>query len=163
MLARSNQLGSEAAGNLATTDVESTKPQLDIDSNIAIIVDPETIDNDGFVSLWSVASATMNADLHRTRALASRFLGFLCKHSCDFVVASSSDAKYLDERFERENALLYNWSIDSENVDVVSQHAYVPAEGLLRFLKKKKFDASANYSPRRADRVKWFSDDWCVG
>jgi hypothetical protein len=162
--ARSNQLGSEAvASNLAATDVESTKPQVDIDANIAIIVDPETIDSDGFVSLWSVASATTNAELHRTRALASRFLGFLCKHSCTFVVASSSDAKYLDERFERDNSLLYNWSIDSENVDVVTQHAYVPAQGLVNFLKKKKFDASSNYSPRRADRVKWFTDDWCVG
>jgi len=159
----SSQLVSEVASNLATTDAESTKPQVDIDSNIAIIVDPETIDSDGFVSLWSVASTTTNAELPRTRALASRFLGFLCKHSCDFVVASSADAKYLDERFERDNSLLYNWSIDSENVDVVSQHAYVPAQALAKFLKKKKFDASSNYSPRRADRVKWFSDDWCVG
>ena len=163
LLAWSSQLVSEAAGNVATTDVESTKPQADIDANLAIIVDPQTIDEDGFVSLWSVASASTNAELPRTRALASRFLGFLCKHSCDFVVASSSDAKYLDERFERDNSLLYSWTIDSENVDVVSQHAYVPAQAIVMFLKKKKFDPSSTYSPRRADRVKWFSDDWCVG
>ena len=154
----------ESNGNAATTaNSDSTKVVVEIDSNIAITVDPESIDADGFVSLWNVASSTMNADLHRTRALASRFLGFLCKHQCSFVVASSSDAKYLDERFERDNKLLYNWAIDSENVDVVSQHAYVPADSFVKFLKQKKFDASSNYNPRRADRVKWFSDDWCVG
>jgi hypothetical protein len=157
-------MDNESSGNVAMSDsTESTKPVIDIDPKIAIVVDPESIDADGFVSLWNVASATMKADLLTTRALASRFLGFLCKHGCDFVVASSSDAKYLDERFERDNKLLYDWSVESENVDVVSQHAYVPAEGFLRFLKAKKFDASSNYSPRRADRVKWFTDDWCVG
>lgn len=157
-------MDNESSGNVAMSDsAESTKPVIDIDPKIAIVADPESIDADGFVSLWNVASATMKADLLTTRALASRFLGFLCKHGCDFVVASSSDAKYLDERFERDNKLLYDWSVESENVDVVSQHAYVPAEGFLRFLKAKKFDASSNYSPRRADRVKWFTDDWCVG
>lgn len=154
----------DTSGSVATSDdMETAKPAIEIDPNIAIQIDPESVDSDGFVSLWNVASATMGADLHRTRALASRFLGFLCKHQCSFVVASSSDAKYLDERFERDNKLLYNWSVDSENVDVLSQHAYVPAAGLLQFLKKYKFDASANYSPRRADRVKWFTDEWCVG
>lgn len=152
------------SGNLATSEnAEPAKSIVEIDPAISIQFDPDSVDGDGFVSLWNVASATMNADLHRTRALASRFLGFLCKHQCSFVVASSSDAKYLDERFERDNKLLYNWSIDSENVDVLSQHAYVPAASFLSFLKKKKFDPSANYSPRRADRVKWFADDWCIG
>ena len=154
----------ETSGSLATSDhAEATKPTIDIDSQLVIRFDPESLDSDGFVSLWNVASATMDADLHRTRALASRLLGFLCKHQCTFVIASSSDAKYLDERFERDNKLLYNWAVDSENVDVLSQHAYVPGTGLLQFLKKNKFDPSASYSPRRADRVKWFTDDWCVG
>lgn len=152
------------SGNSATSEPsESTKPTVDIDSDIVIQFDPDTVDSDGFVSLWNVASVTMKSDLHRTRALASRFLGFLCKHQCTFVVASSSDAKYLDERFERDNKLLYNWAIDSENVDVLSQHAYVPAQSFLDFLKKKKFDPASNYSPRRVDRVKWFTDDWCIG
>ncbi len=154
----------ESNGNTSTTvDNDAVKQVIEIDANIAIVVDPESLDGDGFVSLWNVASATMNADLPRTRALASRFLGFLCKHQCSFVVTSSSDAKYLDERFERDNKLLYNWAIDSECVDVVSQHAYVPAEGFVKFLKTKKFNASSNYNPRRADRVTWFSDQWCIG
>ena len=154
----------ETNGSTAISETnEVTKPSIEIDANIAMVIEQESLDSDGFVSLWNIASATMNADLPHTRALASRFLGFLCKNQCSFVVTSSADAKYLDERFERDNSLLYNWSIDSENVDVVSQHAYVPADGFVRFLKQKKFVASSNYSPRRADRVKWFTDEWCVG
>lgn len=157
-------MADETTDNYSSADVaEATKPQIDIDPAIEITINPESIDVDGYVSLWNASSDTMGADLQRTRALASRFLGFLCKHQCDFVVASSSDAKYLDERFERDNSLLYSWTVDSENVDVVSQHAYVPAEGFKQFLKKRKFSAASNYSPKRADRVKWFTDEWCVG
>ncbi len=157
-------MSNETIGDVATSEVnDSNKKLIEIDKSIAIRLDADTVDSDGFASLWNVASATMDGELHRTRALASRFLGFLCKHQCTFVVASSADARYLDERFERDNSLLYNWAIDSENVDVITQHAYVPADGFLQFLKKKKFDASSNYSPRRADRVKWFTDEWCVG
>ncbi len=148
---------------MSEEQMEDVKPQVIIDPQTVITIDAETVDGDGYVSLWNAAAATMKGDQEKTRALASRLLGFLCKHECDFVVASSTDANYLDERFERDNSLLYDWSIDSENVDVVSQHAYVPAQGLLKFLKRKKFDPSNQYSPRRADRVKWFSDMWCVG
>lgn len=158
------RMADDTTSNYSNSDIaEDAKPSIDIDANVEIVIDPESIDEDGYVSLWSAASATMGADLPRTRALASRFLGFLCKHQCDFVVASSSDAKYLDERFERDTSLLYSWTVDSENVDVVSQHAYVPAEGFKQFLKKRKFSAASNYSPKRADRVKWFTDEWCVG
>jgi len=143
--------------------VENKKATVEIDAATAITIDLETVDEDGYVSIWNAASSTMGGDLLKTRALSGRILGFLCKHQCDFVVASSTDAAYLDERFERENALLYNWNHDSENVDVVSQHAFVPVEGLKVFLKKRKFNPSSTYSPRRADRVKWFTDDWCVG
>jgi len=147
----------------APEPVAGGKLVVEIDPKTEIVVDPSVIDEDGYVSLWNAASSTMNADMAKTRALASRFLGFLCKHDCDFVVASSTDAGYLDERFEREDKLLYNWNVDSENVDVVSQHAYVPVEGFKQFLKTKKFNPSTTYSPRRADRVTWFKDQWCVG
>jgi hypothetical protein len=154
----------ESNGNVVVTNEDETaKPVVTIDPNAVIRYDADSLDADGFVSLWNVASATMNADLILTRALAARFLGFLCKHQCSFVVTSSSDAKYLDERFERDNKLLYNWAIDSETVDVMSQHAYVPAVSFLNYLKTKKFDPTSNYSPRRLDRVKWFTDEWCVG
>jgi len=158
------QLPNDTTDPYSQGDVaEATKPILEIDPNLEISIRLDSIDADGFVSLWNAASDTMGADLLRTRALASRFLGFLCKHQCDFVVASSSDAKYLDERFERDNSLLYNWTVDSENVDVVTQHACVPAESFKKFLKKRKFSPASNYSPKRADRVKWFTDEWCVG
>lgn len=130
---------------------------------VVIKIDPETVDGDGFVSIWNVAAATMNGKTELARVLSSKMLGFLCKHGCDFVFASSTDAKYLDEWFERDTSLLYDWSATSEKVDVVSQHAQVPAKALVRFLKEKKFDATKNYSPRRADRVQWFSDQWCIG
>ncbi len=152
-----------ASDTVTSGDLDATKVAIEFDPKLEIKIDPESKDADGFVSLWSVAAATMNGDLHGTRALASRFLGFLCKQECDFVLASSVDARYLDERFERDNKLLYDWTVTSENVDVLSQHASVPADGLLIFLKKRKFNPATSYSPRRADRVKWFTDDWCVG
>lgn len=137
--------------------------EVDPMASIVIKIDPETVDSDGFVSIWNIAAATMGGKTELARALASKLLGFLCKHGCDFVVASSTDAEYLDQRFERDNSLLYDWATTSEKVDIVSQHAQVPAKALVRFLKSKKFDATKNYSPRRADRVKWFTNQWCIG
>ncbi|HBJ36464.1 MAG TPA: hypothetical protein DDZ51_17280 [Planctomycetaceae bacterium] len=132
-------------------------------ASLVIKIDPETVDEDGFVSIWNVAATTMGGKTELARVLASKMLGFLCKHQCDFVFASSTDANYLDQWFERDTSLLYDWSPASEKVDVVTQHAQVPAKALVRFLKEKKFDATKNYSPRRADRVQWFSDLWCIG
>lgn len=128
-----------------------------------IAIDPETVDDDGFVSIWNVAASTMQGNTEQARVIAAKLLGFLCKYECDFVFTSSTDAEYLDGWFERDTSLLYDWSPQSEKVDVVAQHAQVPAKALLRFLKHKKFDPSKNYNPRRADRVRWFSDQWCIG
>lgn len=137
--------------------------EVDPMASLVIKIDPETVDPDGFVSIWNVAATTMGGKTELARVLASKMLGFLCKHQCDFVFASSTDANYLDQWFERDTSLLYDWSPASEKVDVVTQHAQVPAKALVRFLKEKKFDAMKNYSPRRADRVQWFSDQWCIG
>jgi hypothetical protein len=132
-------------------------------AGLSVRVDPETIDEDGYVSLWNVAAATMKGNQELTRLLASKLLGFLCKHRCDFIFASSTDAKYLDEWFERDPGLLYDWSPQSEKVDVLSQHAHVPARALVRLLEQKKFNPAANHNPRRADRVEWFTNQWCIG
>ena len=121
------------------------------------------LDEDGFVSLWNVAAASCDGDQEKTRALAAQFLGFLCKKKCDFVMVSTTHAQYLDEWFERDNKLLYNWKFDSETVDVLSQHAEVPCQPFLAFLTNQKFNPTTKYSPRRADRVEWFSEMWCVG
>jgi hypothetical protein len=137
--------------------------EVDPMASLVIKIDPETVDEDGFVSIWNVAATTMGGKTELARVLASKMLGFLCKHQCDFVFASSTDANYLDQWFERDTSLLYDWSPTSEKVDVVTQHAQVPSKALVRFLKEKKFDATKNYSPRRADRVQWFSDQWCIG
>ena len=101
--------------------------------------------------------------MEATRALAAKLLGFLCQKGCDFVVVSTTDAEYLDAWFERDSKLLYDWQPDSEKVDVLSQHAEVPFEALVVFLKNHKFNPEANYSPKRADRLEWFSNQWNLG
>lgn len=126
-------------------------------------VEPSEVDEDQFTSIWNVASATMDKDATGTRMLASKFIGFLCKHQCDFVVVSSTDAKYLDEWYERDNSLLNDWSAESDRVDVITQHAQIPFDAFVDFLKVNKFSAEKNYSPRRAARVEWFTNEWNVG
>jgi hypothetical protein len=119
--------------------------------NIEINASPDDLDEDGFISLWNVAATTCEGDQEKTRALASAFLGFLCKK------------EYLDSWFEKDNKILYAWKPDSEMVDVVAQHAEVPFIAFKSFMENQKFKPTANYSPRRADRVEWFTNKWCVG
>ncbi len=164
-------LPADALANSADpADTPSDEPAFDPSAppanpltGVQVRIDPETVDEDGYVTLWNVAAATMDGKTELTRVLASKLLGFLCKQKCDFVFTSSTDAKYLDEWFERDHSLLYDWSPQSEKVDVVSQHAHVPAKALLRLLKDKKFNPTVNHNPRRADRVDWFTNQWCVG
>lgn len=130
---------------------------------LEITVDEACLDGERFASIWNIAQSTVGGDTARARALASKFLGFLCKHQSPLVVASTTDLNYLDEWFERENALLYNWKADSDKVDVVSQHAQVPFDFFRMFLSEKKFKPEANYNPRRVDRVNWFQNVWNVG
>ena len=132
-------------------------------ANLELKVDPSDFDEDQFVSIWNLASSTMEGDSVQARVLASRILGFLCKHRCGLLTVSPTDAKYLDEWFERDNTLLYDWKPESDKVDVLTQHAHVPFDLLCNFLRDKKFDPEKNYSPRRADRVEWFTSDWTVG
>ena len=132
-------------------------------TEIEFTVKPADLDEDQFVSLWNIAAATMGDDAANTRMLASKLLGFLCKHRCGLLATSPTDAKYLDEWFERDNSLLYDWKPESDKVDVVAQHVQVPFDLFLIFLQQHKFKADKNYSPRRADRVEWFSNDWNVG
>lgn len=139
-----------------STDQSDTAPP-------PITIAPDDLDSDGFVSIWNVASASRNGDPQAVRELASRLLLFLCKKQCDFVVTSSANAEYLDNWFEREKAVLYNWKPDSEFVDVVAQHAEVPGNALLAFLKNEKFDPAVNHNATRAVRVKWFQETWSVG
>lgn len=121
------------------------------------------VDDDGYVSIWNFVAACADDDSSLARNLAGKILCFLCKHDCDFVVTSSTDARYLDDWFERDHALLYDWSPTSDRVDVVAQHAQVPGQALVRFLKQHRFDATKVYNPRRSDREKWFREGWCVG
>ena len=132
-------------------------------SVLEFTAEPADVDEDQFVSLWNLASSTMGGDATQARFLASKILGFLCKHRCALLTVSATDAKYLDEWFERDNALLYDWKPESDKVDVLSQHVHVPLDLLSSFLRDHKFDATKNYSPRRADRVEWFTNDWNVG
>jgi hypothetical protein len=136
---------------------------LEFAESIVIKALPSDMDEDGFVSIWNIASASCEGDQDNTRALASQLLGFLCKKGCDFVVTSTTNAEYLDAWFERDNKLLYNWNHDSEMIDVVSQHADVPFIAFKMFLENNRFNPTAKHSPKRADRVEWFTEKWCVG
>jgi hypothetical protein len=124
---------------------------------------PGVVDDDGYASIWNFVAACADDDSLLARNLAGKILCFLCKHDCDFVVTSSTDARYLDDWFERDPALLYDWSPASDRVDVVAQHAQVPGQALVRFLKQHRLDATKVYNPRRSDREKWFREGWCVG
>lgn len=123
----------------------------------------ESLDDDGFISLWNLLLESHGGDVAATREMAGRLLGFLCKHRCDFIVISSTDAEYLDAWFERDNKLLYDWKPESETVEVLCQRAEVPLAALRLFLRSRKFGPETNYSPKRADRVAWFREDWNVG
>ncbi|TWU03357.1 hypothetical protein [Neorhodopirellula pilleata] len=142
-----------------TDDAEQEDPAADI----VLQYSKEDVDEHGFTSVWNIAAATCDNDTNRTRDMAGRILGFLCKKEYEHIVISSTDATYLDEWFEREKAILYNWKADSETTDAITQHAMVPAASMISFLKREKFKPNANYSPRRADRVAWFQEKWGVG
>ena len=126
-------------------------------------ISPDDQDANGFVSIWNIASATREGDLEETRALASKLLNFLCKKECDFIVCSSTDIEYLEDKFETDNKILYDWKPESEHVDMIAQHAEVPATAFMAFMKTRKFSAVTKYNPRRSDRVEWFNEKWCVG
>ena len=141
-------------------DDKAAKPPVEpIDFKIS----PDDQDEHSFVSIWNIASATCDADEAKTRALAAKLLNFLCKRDCDFVVISPADAEFLDNKFEAENKLLYDWKPESEYVDILAQHSEVPAKAFMSFLTTHKFSPTTKYNPRRADRVEWFNERWCVG
>ena len=56
-----------------------------------------------------------------------------------------------------------DWKAESDKVEVLTQHACVQYESFLGFLASKKFNVEKNYSPTRANRLDWFSNDWNVG
>jgi hypothetical protein len=128
-----------------------------------IKIDESDLDEDRFISIWNIASTTMDGEADQARMLASKFIGFLCKHRFAYVVVSPTDATYLDEWYERDNKLLNDWSAESDKVDVITQHAHVSYDAFLRLLTDKKFSHEKNYSPTRANRVDWFTNDWNVG
>lgn len=130
---------------------------------IVLQYNKEDVDEHGFTSVWNIASAICDNDLAQTREMAGRILGYLCRKEYEHVLVSSVDAQYLDEWFERDKAILYNWKADSETTDAITQHAQVPAASLISFLKRERFKPTANYSPRRADRVAWFQEKWGIG
>ena len=136
---------------------------VELPPEIEVKLNPADQDEDGFVSIWNIASASTDGDLEQTRALAAQFLCFLCKRNCDFVVTSSTNAEYLDEWFERDTKILYDWNLDSEKVDVIAQHAEVPYEPFVSYLENQKFNPKPKYAPRRVDRVEWFQNQWSVG
>lgn len=146
-----------------TEEVETAAAAVEAAPEVVLAYKKDDVDEHGYTSVWNVASATCDGDVDRTRDMAGRILGFLCKKEYEHVLISSTDAQYLDEWFEREKAILYNWKADSETTDAITQHAQVPAASMISFLKREKFKPTANYSPRRADRVAWFQEKWGVG
>lgn len=146
-----------------TTEPTEEAEKEEVVPDVTLQYNKDDVDDHGFTTVWNVAEATCEGDQARTREMAGRILGFLCKKEYEHIVISSTDAQYLDEWFEREKAILYNWKADSETTDAITQHAHVPAASMISFLKREKFKPTANYSPRRADRVAWFQEKWGVG
>jgi len=130
---------------------------------VGITVNPDDLDENGFVSLWNIASASSGQDVVQARYLASKLLSFLCSTRCPFVTVSPTDVEYLDDWFEREEQLMCDWSPKSDKVDVIAQHACVPADALLKYLQSYEFEPSASYNPRRSTKIAWFNDAWNVG
>lgn len=146
------------------TTEQADEPEIKIEQEeLEIKIDTNDLDDEQFISIWNVAAATMNGDAPQARLLASKFLGFLCKERFAYVIVSPSDAKYLDEWYERDNSLLNDWKPESDKVDVVAQHALVPHQVFMRLLTDRKFSIDKKYSPTRATRVDWFTNDWNVG
>lgn len=132
-------------------------------AELSIKIDETDLDEARFISIWNIANATMEGDSVQARLLASKLIGFLCKYRFEYVAVSPTDAKYLDEWFERDNKLLHDWTPESDKVDVITQHAHVSYDAFMRLLENKKFSIEKNYSPTRANRLDWFSNDWNVG
>ncbi|MEM9367486.1 MAG: hypothetical protein AAGD07_15955, partial [Planctomycetota bacterium] len=55
---------------------------------IVLSVSKDDLDEHGFTSVWNVASSTCDGDLERTRDMAGRILGFLCKKDYEHVLVS---------------------------------------------------------------------------
>ena len=146
--------------DIQTSSTEASKNLL---ADLEIKASPDILDEDSFATLWNVASTTVGGDYGQTRDLASKLLGFLCKHRFPYIVASNTDMQYLDDWFERDPKLLYDWTPESEMVDVVAQHANVPFDALTKFLENYGFKMTVKYSAKRSDRVEWFNSDWNVG
>ncbi len=149
----------DAAAQAAPEEVVEEEP-------IELAVDEDDLDEHGFASVWRIAATTMGGESNMagTREMAGRLLGFLCKKEYEYVVASSTDLEYLDGWFERDKAILYNWKgDDSGTTDAITQAAYVPAKAMISYLQRERFKPTANYSPRRADRIEWFQEKWGIG
>lgn len=147
----------EANTDEATVDLAETLVDLEL------VATPDVLDDDNYATLWNIASSTVGGDYDRTRFLANTLLLFLCKNRFPYVVASNTDMQYLDEWLERDNKLLYDWTPQSEMVDVVAQHACVPFDTLRQFLNNHRFKIDAKYTAKRSLRVEWFKTDWNVG
>ena len=129
-------------------------------------IDSQKVDADGFIRLWDLAACTPTGDKRsdsETRVLAGKLLGFLCKLRYENVLVTQHAATYLQDRFERNEQVLYNWSPETDNIDLVAQHIEVPAQEVIKLLAKKRFDPQENYNPRRSSRLEWFNNDWKVG
>jgi hypothetical protein len=139
----------------------STMTQADL-----VGVDSQKVDADGFIKLWDLAACKGDGEKRsddETRELAGKLLGFLCKLRYENVLVTQHAANYLQDRFERNEGVLFNWSPDTDNIDLIAQHIEVPAQEVVKLLAKKRFDPQENYNPRRSSRLEWFNNDWKVG
>ena len=68
---------------------------VELPPEIEVKLNPADQDEDGFVSIWNIASQPpLTVIWSRRELLAAQFMCFLCKRNCDFVVTSSTNAEY---------------------------------------------------------------------
>ena len=129
-----------------------------------ITIDAEKVTSDGYMTLWDFATGSPSEVIRseeETRALASRILNFICLNGYAKARIRRDDYEYITERFAHNEHVLFRWSVGDKNVDLISQRLEIPADHLLEFLRRGRFDSNRTYKPNRDTRQAWF-ERWTV-
>jgi hypothetical protein len=130
-----------------------------------ITIDAEKVTSDGHMTLWDFATGSPSGVMRseeEIRALASRILNFICLNGYAKARMRRDDYDYIAERFAHDEHVLFRWSVGDKNVDLISQRLEVPANHLLEFLRRGRFDSNRTYKPNRDTRQAWFEHRWTI-
>ncbi|MFC1812863.1 hypothetical protein ACFL03_09230 [Thermodesulfobacteriota bacterium] len=89
------------------------------------------------------------------RQICSKTLNFICKNEYSLVWVQKNDLNEIQERFERNENILFRWSTSSSYVDFIAQKLLVNSQDLANFVHTGYFDKKRTYKPNRETREKW--------